>query len=115
MEILKIMGLFGLNLPYLVAGFSGGAVMLVFVQTDRGRAVAATIGGALVANYMASVVQVYLKFPDATALGCAFMCGLLAPKIVKGLYKRGEKWEENPEKRAYLDDDQDPNPQPPKG
>lgn len=95
--MIQILAALGFNVPYLVAGFSGGVVMLTFVSTNRPRAIAACLGGALVANYLASVLQFYVKAPDVTALGCAFICGLIAPKIAKGIYNRGSKWENNEE------------------
>lgn len=92
--MMEIMALVGFNLAYIVAGFSGGVVTLIFVQTDRRRAIAGTMGGALVANYLAQPLLKWLSLPATAELGGAFICGIVAIKIVKGIYLRGERFAE---------------------
>jgi hypothetical protein len=91
--ILKLLPLLGFNLAYIVAGFSGGIVTLIFVQTSRNRAVTGTLGGALTANYLAQPVLKFLSLPPTAELGGAFICGIVAIKIVNGIYNRGIKFE----------------------
>lgn len=87
--MVEILSMLGLNLPYLVAGFSGGFVTLTFVRMPRGRAVLTVPAGALCANYLTAVVEWQFKVPTSVDLGCAFVVGIIAIKLVRKIYKQG--------------------------
>lgn len=95
-EILGFATSLGFNLAYVVAGFSGAIVSLYFMRVPRTTAALVVSGGALVANYLTAVVQQYLAMPDAARNGVAFICGIVAMSLVRGIMKRGEKWSDDP-------------------
>jgi hypothetical protein len=108
MEILKLLGF---NIQYIVAGFSGGIVTLIFINMERSKAALSVLGGALVANYLAQPVILFVgramgvQIPLSAELGGAFICGLVAIKIVKGIYNRGEKFEKGEPVRPLIEEE----------
>lgn len=92
-EILKQLGF---NLAYIVAGFSGGVVTLLFVNLERNKAVLTIFACALTANYLTAWIQHYLQLPAGAELGSAFVVGIIGISLVRGIYKRGENWEHKP-------------------
>ena len=72
-----------LNLANLVAGFAGGVVnAFVFKRSDPWGIIGSVVVGALTANYLGSMLALYIKTTEPVA---AFLVGMGGMGLVQGL------------------------------
>ena len=88
----------GIKFAYMVAGFFGGIVSLRYIEGLtwwKGLSCVAT--GMAVANYITPVFQHFLKMPHDLEFGAAFLTGFIALSLMAGIWKKADKWKNNPE------------------
>jgi hypothetical protein len=87
----------GIKLAYMIAGFAGGVVSLRYTKDlTPGQGFLSVVGGATCANYLTPVFQHFLGMPPALEFGAAFIVGLIALNLAAGIFKRSEKWRDDP-------------------
>lgn len=88
---------FGIDWLAFKAGIVGGFVSLTYERKrSPWQAGLSILTGAVLAGYLGPMAAEYLTMSETTTSGASFLIGLLAMRIIPGLFQLGGQFAKNP-------------------